>query len=45
MEDSIETHDTDISQSGGKLLGHGVYGCAFMPPLLCRGETRHRNKT
>lgn len=32
-------------QIGGKLLGHGVYGCAFMPPLLCRGETRHRNKS
>ena len=32
-------------QVGGKLLGHGVYGCAFMPPLLCRGEVRPRNRT
>ncbi len=37
--------DSEYDQTGGKLLGHGVYGCAFMPPLLCRGETRHRNKT
>lgn len=31
-------------QEGGKLLGYGVSGCAFMPPLLCKGETRTRNK-
>lgn len=23
-------------QTGGKLLGQGVYGCAFDPPLLCK---------
>ncbi len=23
-------------QKGGKLLGQGVYGCAFDPPLLCK---------
>lgn len=23
-------------QQGGKLLGQGVYGCAFDPPLLCK---------
>ncbi len=31
---------TDYEQVGGKLLGLGAYGCAFMPPLLCKGETR-----
>ncbi len=32
--------DIDNEQVGGKLLGVGAYGCAFMPPLLCKGETR-----
>lgn len=27
-------------QSGGRVLGQGVYGCVFTPPLLCRGQTR-----
>ena len=34
MEDRME------EQIGGKLLGLGAYGCAFMPPLLCKGESR-----
>lgn len=24
--------------SGGRLLGQGVYGCVFDPPLICRGK-------
>jgi len=36
----METED----QEGGKLLGYGVSGCAFMPPLLCKGETKPKNK-
>lgn len=24
------------TQHGGKLLGHGLYGCAFDPPLICK---------
>ncbi len=26
--------------TGGSLLGKGAYGCAFRPPLLCKGEGR-----
>lgn len=25
---------------GGKLIGQGTYGCAVMPPLLCKGRAR-----
>ena len=25
---------------GGRFLGSGTYGCAFMPPLLCKGSTK-----
>jgi hypothetical protein len=28
-------------QDGGKLLGQGVYGCAFTPPLKCRGKAKN----
>lgn len=28
----------ELSQSGGKLLGVGAYGCVFTPPLLSVGE-------
>ena len=28
------------SQDGGKLLGQGVYGCAFSPPLKCVVRTK-----
>lgn len=28
------------TQIGGKLLGHGVYGCAFDPPLICKDGYR-----
>jgi len=32
------TDSVSISiQSGGKMIGQGVYGCIFSPPLLCRG--------
>lgn len=38
-------------QEGGKLLGEGVYGCAFNPPLNCivkekgiHNDKRHKNK-
>lgn len=27
-------------QVGGRLIGEGVYGCAFMPPLLCKGDSK-----
>jgi hypothetical protein len=30
-------------QEGGKLLGKGLYGCAFDPPLLCRGDQQPTN--
>jgi len=26
-------------QRGGKLLGQGLYGCAFDPPLICKDKT------
>jgi len=26
-------------QRGGKLIGQGVYGCAFDPPLICKNKT------
>ena len=28
-------------QDGGSLLGQGVYGCAFTPPLKCRGKPKN----
>lgn len=28
---------------GGKFKGKGTYGCAFNPPLKCRGESTRRN--
>jgi serine/threonine protein kinase len=27
-----------MSQNGGELIGEGVYGCAFDPPLICKGK-------
>lgn len=30
------------TQTGGRILGQGVYGCVFTPPLLCRGQ-KHLN--
>jgi len=27
-----------MSQTGGELIGEGVYGCAFDPPLVCKGQ-------
>lgn len=30
----------NITQVGGDILGAGKYGCVFMPPLLCEGETK-----
>ncbi len=32
--------ESDYLQTGGKLLGMGVDGCVFMPPLLCKGDTK-----
>lgn len=32
--------EDDYLQTGGKLLGMGVDGCVFMPPLLCKGDTK-----
>jgi serine/threonine protein kinase len=29
-----------MAQEGGKLLGQGSYGCAFTPPLKCRGKPK-----
>jgi hypothetical protein len=29
-----------MMKRGGRLLGEGVYGCAFSPPLLCKGKTK-----
>lgn len=30
----------DVSQSGGRLLGAGTYGCVFSPPLICQNAKR-----
>ncbi len=38
MED--EEDISEYLQTGGKLLGMGVDGCVFMPPLLCKGDTK-----
>ncbi len=32
------------SQDGGKLLGQGVYGCAFSPPLKCVVRTKNATR-
>lgn len=32
------------TQVGGKFLGQGGYGCTFMPPLLCKGESQSEQK-
>jgi serine/threonine protein kinase len=32
------------NQKGGGMLGSGVYGCIFTPPLKCRGSTRQAPK-
>lgn len=29
-------------QEGGRILGQGVYGCVFQPPLICRGQREAR---
>ena len=31
-------NDLSFIMSGGRLLGQGVYGCVFDPPLICRGK-------
>lgn len=30
------------NQRGGKIIGQGLYGCIFDPPLICRGEKKPR---
>jgi hypothetical protein len=32
-------------QRGGKLLGKGRYGCAFSPPLLCKGDKKYNGRS
>ena len=32
-------------QHGGKLLGKGRYGCAFSPPLICKGKKQHNHRS
>jgi serine/threonine protein kinase len=34
-----ETGDDAVHQSGGKMIGDGVYGCVFMPKLKCKPNT------
>lgn len=29
---------------GGTVIGQGTYGCAVVPPLLCKGRARHERK-
>ena len=31
-------------QRGGRLLGKGLYGCAFDPPLICKKKTNTKGK-
>ena len=41
-------HPLEEEQTGGRMLASGVYGCVFIPPLRCEGETRpppHQGKT
>lgn len=35
--------DKRKNQKGGKILGQGVYGCAFDPPLLCKRTLKGKN--
>lgn len=32
---------SDATVSGGAILGQGTYGCAFSPPLKCRGKPKN----
>jgi len=34
-------HFTNTYTRGGALIGEGVYGCAFTPPLKCRGKPKN----
>ena len=34
------SRDPQAPQTAGALLGEGVYGCAFSPPLKCKGKPR-----
>jgi serine/threonine protein kinase len=33
-----------MSQTGGELIGEGVYGCAFDPPLVCKRQNGRNAK-
>ena len=33
-----------IEMLGGNVIGQGTYGCAVVPPLLCKGRARHERK-
>ena len=37
MSDSTD-NSTNTYSRGGAIIGEGVYGCAFTPPLKCRGK-------
>lgn len=32
----------DRRMEGGRLIGQGSYGCAFIPPLLCKSRQTHK---
>lgn len=34
-----EDIENEIHQSGGKMIGDGVYGCVFMPKMKCKAGT------
>jgi len=36
-----QSKSPNSQQEGGDLLGQGVYGCAFTPPLKCRGKVKN----
>jgi serine/threonine protein kinase len=38
---STAQYPTNIYTRGGALIGEGVYGCAFTPPLKCRGKQKN----
>ena len=39
--DSTAQYSTNTYTRGGALIGEGVYGCAFTPPLKCRGKQKN----
>ena len=38
-DESENMTDGEAHQSGGKMIGDGVYGCVFMPQLTCKPNT------